>query len=174
MNRNALDDGAWTTAVTPFDPAGHQSSGRGRRRRRSVVFQPRAPDGDADRRYQPWILLSASIPNKRLLSPELLSRCAATGRFGFLKDTCCDVDQIEAKLAAVEGTPLKLYTAMPRRSSRKSPRPLPSASPFGSRDGGHHIGGFRSGPSGGNPTRETVGASSRRCTCGHRTTDRRT
>ncbi|GAA3407683.1 dihydrodipicolinate synthase family protein [Paenibacillus hodogayensis] len=50
-------------------------------------------------------------PYKRLLSPELLRWCAETGRFLFLKDTSCDIGQIEAKLAAVAGSPLKLFNA---------------------------------------------------------------
>ncbi|MEF3303020.1 dihydrodipicolinate synthase family protein [Paenibacillus sp. GYB003] len=50
-------------------------------------------------------------PYKRLLSPELLGWCAGTGRFRFLKDTCCDLRQIEAKLEAVAGTELKLFNA---------------------------------------------------------------
>ncbi|MBN1246094.1 MAG: dihydrodipicolinate synthase family protein [Anaerolineae bacterium] len=48
-------------------------------------------------------------PYKRLLNPDLLAWCAATGRFIFLKDTCCDLGQIEAKLA-VAG-PIKLFNA---------------------------------------------------------------
>ncbi|WP_274649512.1 dihydrodipicolinate synthase family protein [Paenibacillus humicola] len=51
------------------------------------------------------------FPYKRLLSPELLKWCADTGRFWFLKDTCCSIDQIRAKLAAVRGTKLKLFNA---------------------------------------------------------------
>ncbi|MBE9915181.1 dihydrodipicolinate synthase family protein [Paenibacillus donghaensis] len=50
-------------------------------------------------------------PYKRLLSPELLKWCAETGRFFFLKDTCCDPQQLEAKLDAVRGTRLKLFNA---------------------------------------------------------------
>lgn len=50
-------------------------------------------------------------PYKRLLSPELLKWCANTGRFAFLKDTSCDLDQMKAKLNAVRGTPLKLFNA---------------------------------------------------------------
>ncbi|WP_409345934.1 dihydrodipicolinate synthase family protein [Paenibacillus sp. MBLB4367] len=50
-------------------------------------------------------------PYKRLLSPELLKWCAETGRFLFLKDTCCDLKQLEAKLNAVRGTRLKLFNA---------------------------------------------------------------
>lgn len=50
-------------------------------------------------------------PYKRLLSPELLSWCAQTGKFGFLKDTCCNVNELKVKLAAVHGTDLKIYNA---------------------------------------------------------------
>ena len=50
-------------------------------------------------------------PYKRLLTPETISWCASTGRFYFLKDTCCDLDQLEAKCKAVEGTGLKIFNA---------------------------------------------------------------
>lgn len=50
-------------------------------------------------------------PYKRLISTENLKRCADTGRFYFLKDTCCDGARIEARLRAIAGTPLKLYNA---------------------------------------------------------------
>ncbi|MCU6794637.1 dihydrodipicolinate synthase family protein [Paenibacillus sp. WQ 127069] len=51
------------------------------------------------------------FPYKRLMSPELLAWCASTGRFLFLKDTCCDVEQIQAKLDAVKGSQLKIFNA---------------------------------------------------------------
>ena len=50
-------------------------------------------------------------PYKRLVSPELLKWCAETGKFTFLKDTCCDVDQLHAKVEAVKGTPMKIFNA---------------------------------------------------------------
>ena len=50
-------------------------------------------------------------PYKRLLTPELLAWCAGTGRFRFLKDTSCDLDQMRAKRAAVAGTALKIFNA---------------------------------------------------------------
>lgn len=50
-------------------------------------------------------------PYKRVLSAELLQWCAETGRFAFLKDTCCDIGQIGAKLKAAEGTALQLFNA---------------------------------------------------------------
>lgn len=50
-------------------------------------------------------------PYKRLMSPEMAGFVARTGRFYFLKDTCCDAAAIRAKLAAIQGTNLKLYNA---------------------------------------------------------------
>ncbi len=50
-------------------------------------------------------------PYKRLISPELLKWCADTGRFSFLKDTCCSLPLLKAKAEAVKGTNLKIYNA---------------------------------------------------------------
>lgn len=50
-------------------------------------------------------------PYKRLISTENLRICAQTGRFYFLKDTSCDMELIRERLAAIEGTDLKLYNA---------------------------------------------------------------
>lgn len=50
-------------------------------------------------------------PRNRLLTPYVLKRLAASGRFQFLKDTCCDPAQIKEKLAAVEGSNLKIFNA---------------------------------------------------------------
>ncbi|MBP3543418.1 MAG: dihydrodipicolinate synthase family protein [Lachnospiraceae bacterium] len=50
-------------------------------------------------------------PYKRLISLENLKACADTGRFYFLKDTCCDEALIEERLKQVEGSRLKLYNA---------------------------------------------------------------
>lgn len=50
-------------------------------------------------------------PYKRLITPETLKWCADTGRFKFLKDTCCDLQQIQAKVDAVKGTDLKIFNA---------------------------------------------------------------
>ena len=51
------------------------------------------------------------LPYKRLMSPEMAGFVAETGRFYFLKDTCCDAATIREKLAAIRGTNLKLYNA---------------------------------------------------------------
>jgi len=50
-------------------------------------------------------------PYKRLISVENIKWCAKTGRFYFLKDTCCNLEQIKEKLEAIKGTNLKLYNA---------------------------------------------------------------
>ena len=42
---------------------------------------------------------------------QTISWCASTGRFYFLKDTCCDIAQIRKKLEVIEGSNLKLYNA---------------------------------------------------------------
>ena len=56
-------------------------------------------------------LYECPYPYKRLMSPELLKWCAATERFAFVKDTCCSVPQLEAKINALAGGSLKLYNA---------------------------------------------------------------
>lgn len=50
-------------------------------------------------------------PYKRLISLENLKTCAETGRFHFLKDTCCDAELIRKRLEVIKGTSLKLYNA---------------------------------------------------------------
>ncbi|MDO5416832.1 MAG: dihydrodipicolinate synthase family protein [Lachnospiraceae bacterium] len=50
-------------------------------------------------------------PYKRLISLENLKKCAESGRFYFLKDTCCDEKLIEKRIEVTKGTNLKLYNA---------------------------------------------------------------
>ncbi len=50
-------------------------------------------------------------PYKRLMTPEVLKALGETGKFRFLKDTCCSVEGIKAKLEAVKGTGLKIFNA---------------------------------------------------------------
>lgn len=50
-------------------------------------------------------------PYKRLLSPTLLKWCEQTGKFSFLKDTCCDLKQLKEKCEAVKGSDLKIFNA---------------------------------------------------------------
>jgi 4-hydroxy-tetrahydrodipicolinate synthase len=50
-------------------------------------------------------------PYKRLFTPETLQWCIDSGRFVFLKDTCCDLDTIAARQAMMVDTRFKLYNA---------------------------------------------------------------
>lgn len=50
-------------------------------------------------------------PYKRIISSELLKWCADTGRFYFIKDTSCDIENMKAKLEVIKGTNLKLFNA---------------------------------------------------------------
>ena len=50
-------------------------------------------------------------PYKRIISLELLKWCADTGRFYFIKDTSCDIENMKAKLEVIRGTNLKLFNA---------------------------------------------------------------
>ena len=50
-------------------------------------------------------------PYKRELTPYILKKMAESGKYTFIKDTCCNLDKIKAKLDAVKGSPIKLYNA---------------------------------------------------------------
>lgn len=50
-------------------------------------------------------------PYKRLLTPEILRWCADTGRFAFIKDTCCDPDILTDRLTQLAGTGIGLFNA---------------------------------------------------------------
>lgn len=50
-------------------------------------------------------------PYKRVLTPRVLRALSGTGRFLFLKDTCCDPGTIRLKLEAAAGTGLKIFNA---------------------------------------------------------------
>lgn len=50
-------------------------------------------------------------PYKRIITPEELKWCADTGRCYFIKDTSCDIENMKAKLEAIEGSQLHLFNA---------------------------------------------------------------
>lgn len=50
-------------------------------------------------------------PYKRLLTPTVINYCTASGRFYFLKDTCCNISQISNKLQLLKGSNMHLYNA---------------------------------------------------------------
>jgi 4-hydroxy-tetrahydrodipicolinate synthase len=51
------------------------------------------------------------LPYHRLLTDETIAWAAGTGRFCFLKDTCCRIDTIRTRLEILRGTRLKMYNA---------------------------------------------------------------
>ena len=59
----------------------------------------------------PLGMYECPYPFKYVLPTELLRWCADTGRFQFLKDTCCDIKQIEERLKVLKSTEMKLYNA---------------------------------------------------------------
>jgi predicted neuraminidase len=50
-------------------------------------------------------------PYKRLLTPVVLGWMIRSGRFDFLKDTCCQIEMIRQRLAQLAGSSLRLYNA---------------------------------------------------------------
>lgn len=50
-------------------------------------------------------------PYKRLLSPKILDWCLSTGRFYYMKDTCCDIDIIRQRCKQLAGSQFKLLNA---------------------------------------------------------------
>ncbi len=50
-------------------------------------------------------------PYKRLLTPKILDWCKATGRFRFIKDTCCDPEMLTARLEQLAGSGILLFNA---------------------------------------------------------------
>lgn len=59
----------------------------------------------------PLGLYECPVPFKRVLADEELAYAAKTGRFRFLKDTCCDLPRILRRVSLLEGTPLRLFNA---------------------------------------------------------------
>jgi 4-hydroxy-tetrahydrodipicolinate synthase len=50
-------------------------------------------------------------PYKRLVTPKILDVCISTGRFYFMKDTCCDINIIKQRIEHLKGTNFRLYNA---------------------------------------------------------------
>lgn len=50
-------------------------------------------------------------PYKRVMTPKTIKFCADSGRFYFLKDTCCDAATIKARIEIAKGSNLKIYNA---------------------------------------------------------------
>lgn len=56
-------------------------------------------------------LYECPLPYKRLVTPKILEWCLATGRFYFMKDTCCDASVIRERLKILKGSTFKLFNA---------------------------------------------------------------
>lgn len=56
-------------------------------------------------------LYECPLPWKRLLSDKLVEYCAKSGRFTFLKDTCCSAEVLARRLAIVNDSNFKIYNA---------------------------------------------------------------
>ena len=50
-------------------------------------------------------------PYKRPLSEEMLNMMRADGRFDFVKDTCCQIDEIRRRLGLLSGSGIRLFNA---------------------------------------------------------------
>ena len=50
-------------------------------------------------------------PFKRLITDDELRWAAESGRFAFMKDTCCDIERIRGRIACIQGSPLQLFNA---------------------------------------------------------------
>ena len=50
-------------------------------------------------------------PYKRLVTPRILDWCVSTGRFYYMKDTCCDAELIKQRAAQLKGSQFKLLNA---------------------------------------------------------------
>ncbi|MBR0510286.1 MAG: dihydrodipicolinate synthase family protein [Clostridia bacterium] len=59
----------------------------------------------------PLGIYECPYPYKRVLTPYVIGNIARSGRFAFIKDTCCSLPLIKEKLAAAENTGLKIYNA---------------------------------------------------------------
>ncbi len=56
-------------------------------------------------------LYECPSPYKRLLTPAMLEWAAASGRFRFIKDTCCNAEEIARRMKILGGTDLLLFNA---------------------------------------------------------------
>ena len=56
-------------------------------------------------------LYECPLPYKRLVSPRILRWCLSTGRFRFMKDTCCNAAMIRERLEILRGSNFALLNA---------------------------------------------------------------
>ena len=56
-------------------------------------------------------LYECPFPYKRLVTPKILDWCLKTGRFYYMKDTCCDAKVIKQRTEQLKGSEFKLLNA---------------------------------------------------------------
>ena len=56
-------------------------------------------------------LYECPYPYKRLVTPKILDWCLSTGRFYYMKDTCCDAEMVVQRAKQLKGSPFKLLNA---------------------------------------------------------------
>ena len=56
-------------------------------------------------------LYECPYPYKRLVTPKILDFCLSTGKFYYMKDTCCDAAMIVERLKQLKGSCFKLLNA---------------------------------------------------------------
>ena len=56
-------------------------------------------------------LYECPYPYKRLVTEKILDWCKKTGRFTYMKDTCCDADMIKERIEQLKGSGFKLLNA---------------------------------------------------------------
>lgn len=56
-------------------------------------------------------LYECPYPYKRLVTPRILDYCVKSGRFTYMKDTCCDASIMAARSAQLRGSGFKLLNA---------------------------------------------------------------
>ena len=59
----------------------------------------------------PFGVYECPYPYKRELTPYVLKKMAETGKYLFIKDTCCSLPKLKDKLAACEGSTIKIFNA---------------------------------------------------------------
>ena len=56
-------------------------------------------------------LYECPYPYKRLVTPRILDFCLDTGKFYYMKDTCCDIATIKERIEQLKGSHFKLLNA---------------------------------------------------------------
>jgi len=56
-------------------------------------------------------LYECPYPYKRLVTPKILDWCLSTGRFYYMKDTCCDAEMIAQRAKQLKGSHFKILNA---------------------------------------------------------------